>query len=239
MIINSRGTYKVYLTYIDENSNAIPILSFRIIMKFSHSKCVRVPVYIGEGDQEVIQLPKNGVLPKDHWVKFRVKSGGSKPTFIRVFVNYYVKELDLNIKIELFKTKKKARLNDTKESISMKNDDDVEYFERYIFSTMENLTVVAESYPDHTLQPLGEFQILEYRNDFFDGIEPSWLNFLPYSQHVEQRKIWPQVSKSSHSMRLEMKIDQKFQDPELYTLVQQMMKQKLSTPEKLIDWIFT
>jgi hypothetical protein len=181
MIINSRGTYKVYLTYIGEDSSAIPIISFRVIMTFSHSKCVRVPVYLGEGDQEIVQLPKNGALPKNHWIKFRVKSGGSGPTFIRVFAQYYVKKHDLTVKIEIFKAKKKNRLNDTKESFSLVDDqENVEYFERYILADMDELTVIAETYPNHIIEPLAEFQMLEYRNDFFDGIEPSWLNFLPF-----------------------------------------------------------
>lgn len=178
MIINSRGTYKVYLTYIDGESNAIPIISFRIIMTFSHSKCVRVPVYLGEGDQEIVQLPKNGALPKNHWIKFKIKSGGSKPTFIRVFAQYYIKKSDISLKIEIFKIKKRNQLNDTMDSLSMKQDD-VEFFERYIFADMDNLTIFGESYPSHTLEPLAEFQMLDYRNDFFDGIEPSRLNFLP------------------------------------------------------------
>lgn len=40
-------------------------------------------------------------------------------------------------------------------------------------------------------------------------------------------------------MRLVMSIDQKFQDLELYTIVQKMQKQKFNTPEKLVSWIFS
>ncbi len=75
----------MYLNMLNSVGEASPLLSFRLVMNFNTSKCIKVPVYLGEGDQEVVILPKNGLLPKNHWVKFKVKSGGGCQSLIRVF----------------------------------------------------------------------------------------------------------------------------------------------------------
>jgi len=40
---------------------------------------------------------------------------------------------------------------------------------------MDNITIMGESYPSHRLEPLAEFKIIPYRNDYFDGMEQTWL----------------------------------------------------------------
>ena len=138
MVFHKSGTYKVYLVILIHSQPAKPIISFKVKINIDSSKPISVPQYLGEGDQEIVQLPKNGILPKNKWVRFRVKSGGSRPRFIRVFAQYFIKENGLIMKIELFEVKGKnlAQLNDTYKQGSFRElpeeDEEVTYFERHI-----------------------------------------------------------------------------------------------------------
>ena len=81
------------------------------------------------------------------------------------------------LKKEIYKSKKKIRLNDTRESFTEIIDENVEFFERDIFMKYDELKIVAEHFPTYKQETLALFEIMDYRKDFFDGIEPSWLFF--------------------------------------------------------------
>lgn len=156
-------------------------------------------------------MPKNGVLPLGKYVKFRVKSFEPCAKFIRVFLVITKEEEDLEIKKELFKKKHVEYDTETQQLIDEEEEDeDAEYFERYIRIDSTELTLVVEHESTHDMDILAVFQAEEYDEHYFSGIDKNWLDFIKKDYYYAEPSINPQLTVATHPLSLVLKIDDRF-----------------------------
>lgn len=195
---------------------------------------------MGIGDQEVIILPKNGVLPLGKYVRFRVKSSESQAKFIRVFLIFCREDDDLEVKKELFRVKNLEDELETQPLMEEEEaeDENCEYFDRYIKIVSHEVTLVAEFEHNHDFEILAEFQAEEYDDHYFSGIDKNWLDFVKKDYHYTEPYIKPQLTVATHPLSLTLKTDEKFQKLEKEGKFKKLKFGKFFlTPEVLVNKI--
>lgn len=183
-------------------------------------------------------MPKNGVIPLGKYVKFRVKSFGPTAKFIRVFLIYCKDTEDLEVKKELFKQRNLEYDLETQPFLDEEEDEDSEYFERYIKIVSSEVSIVAELEENHDFEILAEFQAEEYDDNYFSGIDKNWLDFLKKDYYYIEPHIKPQLTVATHPLSLVLKIDEKFKNFEKNVNFKKMKNAKLYlTPESIVNLI--
>ena len=186
MIIKKSGTYNIYLVWQDEDNQNIPILSFKKRFFFGESKFYSVPEYFIPNQQIVIQ-PKNGILPIQKYVQFKVE----KSIYIRVFVVFFD---DHEEKVEVF--------------------DKEEYFDRRVFIKGRRILLVGET-DEFTLEGIAEYEGLPQDMVGFKEIQKDW--FRAHDQDGEKlshfsKKMLLQTEEYTHTKKFFHEVDEIVED---------------------------
>ena len=144
----------------------IPILSFEKEFlqedDFRQTLRYQVPEYFGKYE-ELITCPKNGILPINRIVKFRIK----QEAFNRVFLIFFYE-------------------NEERKEIFM--NEETGYFERFLNIQQARMLIVGEVKENLELKALARYKGIPFAHENFDKINQNWFTYYSDQDLLEENK---------------------------------------------------